>query len=953
MFMEETALHQPALVGREEELGKLMDSLKGAIAGKGSAVLLSGEAGIGKTRLVEEFRFKAAEKGVRILSGAALADQTYPFLMFSKALVDRPLFDEHVYKRFAKLFAVNREGTLVAEASPEGEELDADVFAGMVTAVQDFVRDSFDSSGEGGAGLGRLEYGEMKVLTEHGLELSLTSVFKGAEHDDMRRLMKRALKGVEEGGSVEDHISKLAEARFVVRRDMAGVQLEQERLRIADEILDIICGMSDKGPLLLVLEDLHWADESSLFVLGYLARNVRDERLMIMATTRPAERALGDTLEDMKEEKTLAQLDLLALGTETVSELVNTICPENEFPSTLFESISTQCEGNPFFVTEMMRHMMESGNIAKEEGRYLLLDERYQIPRSIEEMADRRLETLEPDAMTLAEYASCVGREFDRGALTSLSSLVDPGVALEKLLAQGIISMSNGGGEFSHAIFQEVLYKSLGDRWKTSYHKSLGEHYEEAYADRPELVLFELARHFSKTAERQKAFDYCYKAGEKAEAVFAPEQAIVFFNDSLAALSKVKQAGDQEKEIIERLGDLYSLNAEFDNALERYRTVIEMEDDITRKAGLYIKTANTYHGIGDRDMCITESDKGLGHLGDEVCRERANLLGSKSWSYIISSEFDKAVELLEESLGISEKLEDEAATSLAKHRIGTCYARKGDVKKGLVYLEDSLRSREERGDELGAALTRVNIGIIYDDIAELDKALECYHVSLETFNKVKDRYHIALVNNNIGVAYEGRGELDKALEYYQRGLEMSRKIGDEVSLTNVYHNMAVVYCFLNRPEEALEYNEKALELAIRFGSQFHVTHIKRSNANNHILLGNFDKALKSAEESLDSALEIGVKGEEAESRMTLGVAYREKKDWARAVEELDRSGAIIEEIGIEDKLGRLLYEYGLLHGARGETDIAREKLTRALEILEAKGMSTWVKMAKEALEQLK
>ena len=194
--------NRSVLIGREDELKILKNHFQNAVDGKGSTVLLSGEAGIGKSRLLEEFRIFAEEQGVGVLAGAAMADMIHPFLLFSSALegvLDRPLFHEQEYTSFAEIFAVNRAGLLAAKATPEQEEgLDADIFAGMLSAVQDFVRDSFESAGQERTGLGRLEYGDMKILIEHGEHLFLTAVFKGAEHPDMKNTLKKILREVED-----------------------------------------------------------------------------------------------------------------------------------------------------------------------------------------------------------------------------------------------------------------------------------------------------------------------------------------------------------------------------------------------------------------------------------------------------------------------------------------------------------------------------------------------------------------------------------------------------------------------------------------------------------------------------------------------------------------------------------------------------------------------------------
>ena len=126
------------LVGREKELDNLRTSLENAMSGAGSTILISGEPGIGKSRLVEEFKREAEERGVKLLAGAAARDTLHPFLLFSKALDDdigSPLFHDQEFISFTEIFAINNSGLLVAKASPEIDGgLDSDIFAGMLSA---------------------------------------------------------------------------------------------------------------------------------------------------------------------------------------------------------------------------------------------------------------------------------------------------------------------------------------------------------------------------------------------------------------------------------------------------------------------------------------------------------------------------------------------------------------------------------------------------------------------------------------------------------------------------------------------------------------------------------------------------------------------------------------------------------------------------------------------------
>ena len=178
----------PRLIGRKKEIDALNNALAQAAQGNGSTTILSGEAGIGKSRLLEEF--KAQASNFSIYSGTAAQDAIQPFMLFSSAMeheIETPLFSQEEHKSFATVFAVNPAGLLVAQASTGDEELDGDIFAGMLTAVQSFVQDSVGQDDKAKAGLGRLEYGDLKIIIEHSQHIFVTAVFSGSEHQDMKK----------------------------------------------------------------------------------------------------------------------------------------------------------------------------------------------------------------------------------------------------------------------------------------------------------------------------------------------------------------------------------------------------------------------------------------------------------------------------------------------------------------------------------------------------------------------------------------------------------------------------------------------------------------------------------------------------------------------------------------------------------------------------------------------
>ncbi len=963
--MEELALQQPELIGRENELNKLKHSLDNAIDGSGSALLLSGEAGIGKTWLAEEFRRQAVDKDVKILSGAALDDQTYPFLIFSKALteMERPLFEEQVYKHFTKIFAVDLSGNLIAEASPEGEEeLGAETLAGMLSAVQDFVRDSFDSGGEQHTGLGRIEYGDMKVLIEHAKHLFLAAIFKGAESGDMREVLKKAVKEMKEsqveplGASVvQDKISALADIRFLVRRELAGVQLDKERVRIADEVLGIIVEMAKSKPLLLMLEDLHWADESSLFVLSYLARNVREENILILGTLRPEDSsALKDTIDKMQAEDTVTQINLERLGGEKVVTLINSICPKNAFPSTLFESISAKCEGNPFFVTEMLRHMTEAGNIARQDGEFVLVDDDYVIPGTIEEMAHQRLQMLEPDSMALAEYASCIGREFDREVMFSLQSLRNAPSAFDKLLSAGILAVQNGSAEFTHSIFKDVTYGSIGERWKVAYHKSIGGYYESANKGRLDDVLYELARHFSRSNEHQKAFDYCLGAAGKAENAFAPEQAAVFYNAALCAQSKSKiRTGQNRNEILERLGDVQRLYGDYENAIDNYRKVKEAIEDNEIKARMLRNIGSAYENKGEMDRSLEHYEMAKNTLAENMTMEFGRILVGEGYVHWRKGEYDTALPLFLRAMNIFEDQKDERKDmGDALRAIGNVHLHKGEHDDALIFYTKSLAVMRKIGDNEGISAALNNMGLMYREMNELDKALEHYGQSLEIDEKIGDKHGLAGMHNNIGLVYFDKGQLDKALEHYKQSLNLLKNIGNIWGIAVLLNNSGMIYHAREELDKALEYYGQSLEKRKKIGEKRAIVSTMNNLARLHLDLGDLQKALDVSKKALEISIETGAKNYEAMSRLVTGMVFRERREFEKAEEEFDNAIEMFKEEKNRFELAKTFYEYAFLFRAKNEPGKAKGHLENALSIFSEMGMKLWEEKCRKSLEGL-
>ncbi len=922
--------HELPLVGREEETSLFSKQIQRTLEGCGGTLSVSGEAGIGKTRLVREFVRQAVDNGFKVVDGAADKHSFKPFQMLVNALQEEssePILREEESTSFSEIFAVNDAGMLLATARPEDEdEIDGDIFAGMLSAIQNFVKDSFDRSGESKAGLGRLEYGDMKILIEHGKSIYVAAVIKGKEHPEMKHTLGRTVKQIEreyaemledwsgdmeEMACVQDKISSLSMIKYSVRKDFEGVKLENERLRIADDVLELLKDMSRERPLMLLLEDLHWADESSLFVMDYISRNIGDHGVLTVCTRRPEEgEAAERTVKGLDEDGLITLMKLQKLTADDLKLLVDELYTPNDFPEDLIERLSKECQGNPFFVIEMLKQMEQEGHMGIIDGTYKMVTETFTIPSSVEEVVYRRLELLDPESIELVEYASCEGGVIDRRIPKWFDRVSDINYTMQNLMDSGILVQDADRYAFSHAIFRDVIYTSLSRWWKNNYHRSLGAFYETNYHDDLSEVYYELARHFSNTNQHEKAHDYSYKAGEKAESTLAAEQAIDFYQiayDVLEHLHLPEGKKERRCDLLDRIGDMKGLLGDYKEAKGYYLHGLELSPPDTTKALLHRKLGNVFMVIGEYDRGIQECDTALALLeSDDPEVMRVNRV--KGRTYMRKGDYDDAKHLLEEGLSLAKDMGDDGEIAEIKHNMGTVEWYKGNYDDALTHLEEALEIRKEIQDHRGMARTSTNIGIVHYSKGELNKSIEYYRDALTSFEKIGDRLNTASAFGNIGMAFLKLGRLDESLEYFNHCKDTFEMVGDKGSAATALNNIALVYEKKGDIENALIFHKKAYsnreKIGDKMGMAMSLVNIGGAQGD----YGDVDMAIDNLNKSIDMYINIGDKEGVLSPMNNLGSIFRKEGNIDKALEYHKEAADIAESVGSIDRACEIYFE---------------------------------------------
>jgi len=334
------------------------------------------------------------------------------------------------------------------------------------------------------------------------------------------------------------------------------VEPEQARFRLFDAITTFLTNAVENQPIMLVLDDLQWADRSSLLFLEYLVREIRTSRLLLLVTYRTVdlspEHPLARTIDVLNREGQLQRVSLSGHTQSDVARLIEVTAGVSP-PEDFVEAVHTQTEGNPLFITEVVRLLMQEGDLTADSGATWTV----RIPEGVREVIGRRLNGLSQEANEILTIASVSGREFDPTVIAPLIEDTNEDqlreVLQEAMAALLIEELPRGRYQFSHALVREKFAEEMSQTRKAGLHATIGETLEEIYGDDVEPHAAELAHHFREAQTAvgiEKLVHYSLLAGDRALASYGYEDALDYSERGLVArdidLSGPEPANDEE-----------------------------------------------------------------------------------------------------------------------------------------------------------------------------------------------------------------------------------------------------------------------------------------------------------------------------------------------------------------------------------------------------------------------
>jgi DNA-binding SARP family transcriptional activator len=651
-------------IGRNEELGILLSHWQETITGQGKLLLIAGEAGLGKTKLVEEFASRLKWQGNLVLSGRCFE--------YEKILPYQPIAE----------------------------------------ALQSFV-----------------------------------STLSQAELDPLPPWVN---------GEVARLVPSLS-AKRPVARIAPEIDSEQERNRLYDAINRFLAHFAAQESLLLILEDLHWAGESTLALLQQLKKKLAALPVLLVATYRPEaiekNKAFQELIATQEADDSVSTLRLRNMSESEVESMLLDLLGVKEIPKELKTRLYLATEGNPFLIQETVKSLFESGIVQLVNGDWSIqlakwMMETLPVPNKLSETIRSRVARLGKDAGEVIRLATIIGQHFDfevlrqvfgRGEETTLKALDD---LLRRGLIEEVGSLTSRDYAFSHQLWREVIYSEMPGQFRQQGHRRTGSVIEQIYGQEAGELAGELATHFHKGGLPEKALTWSLRAAEQAVNQYAVEDAVSYYSQALSLARESHSGGSKKSEILQGRAHAWLIGGNFKSAM------------------------------GDLDQALV-----LARYGAES-KQYTQILLNSAECYLRLNDYKMAVAKAREARQRALKRGDKRSAGIALRFEGEGLRWQGDNKKALERHQQACISLADAGDVESLGWAHLSLACLHicglgqttaaaphlSEAARLFSETGCLHGQIQTEHHIGNSHFIV-------------GKLQSSLDAYERALQLVRRTG--------------------------------------------------------------------------------------------------------------------------------------------------------------------------------
>lgn len=876
------ALPAGPILGREHEVERVLSMIDMVAGGTGQLALLSGEAGVGKTRLAQEVDLKAHNHGFLVASGRCYEQQ-------------------------------------------------------QATALFPMIA-------------------------------VLTSLFTSAPASIRVNAGRRW-----------PYLGRLLPQQVGPYHTAFGGPNDEQRLFYA--VTGFLQAVAAAAPVALLIDDLHWADSSSLALFQHLARHTRGNRVFLLGTFRDVEvgyqQVLKGALQELHREGLVAQVDVRRLDVDATSALVATILGEDHVSVEFTRLIHERSEGNPYFAEHLLRALMERGeHVRSTQSWDRKAVTEMQVPESVRAVIGQRFGRLSITAQSILRDASVLGQTFIFDDLAAMEGRTEEDVddGLEEATYAGMVRvMGHDAYAFDHALTQQTLYAELSSRRKQKLHRQAGAVLESLPERQRDKRVAELAWHYQQGHDARKAIPWTMLAGDQAEAVFSHRDAelryrtvlelanqthdqnvravaltklgrvlkvIGRYDDSLQVLEQsamlCHEAGDESGELraVAQIGHVHAVRGTPGEGVTRLQLLIEALEGNAQSMGLadlYVALAKLYVRSGRYREQLTAAGRAvdLARIADDD-HVLAQALQQRAYALTFLGHVEEGLLVHEEAIVLAERVGDLASLSNNLHNVSHVLLLQGSFEASRRYKDRGVAAAERLGDPVEIMFQTLHRVFTAYWLCEWHEAHTHYERGMKLSREIGLSYVPAFALLVLGLVNYGEGNWEVAAEYLTESSRVATRSGDLQVVRLTQSPLAERDLLEGRPDAA---RARLTPLLDRPGlEERDVTLLLPRLAWAQLDLGNSMQAEDLIAQAVRRARAGNFRLALAEALRVQALIAARAIRWTEAFGAIEEAKALSHHLGYHYGEARALATQGELHRERGELPLALDLFAEALTI---------------------
>jgi predicted ATPase/class 3 adenylate cyclase len=738
---------------------------------------------------------------------------------------------------------------------------------------------------------------------------------------------------------------------------ITAMEPEQLRQQTFVAIHRLMSSLASSQPLVLILDDLQWIDSISADLLLYLSHQIVSQRVLLVCAQRqkeisPFEQILART-RSMHPEK-LIHLFIKPLTITECYQLLSEFLSTADLPDSIISLIVQQSGGNPYYIEEFVRLLVEKDFLRLVKGKLLanrtINIDALEVPTSLESLIRARVDSLERPAKQLLQVASVIGPRTSQALLAQVAERDEIDMILAVLHTRGMLNPTSEEGhwEFSHPLIEVIVYNNVLRAQRRILHYRTATALEEQWQGSEGEHAEDLAYHFGKAEIHTKALHYLILAGERAAARHANDVAVSYFEQAAELISAVPDVSDESRwRIIRGMGEVYQFIGKYDSSL----TVLQSGKDLlnstilspAQRAGIYRRMGDTAHKKGDQDQAIYFLQQALDVIGEpddlQSQAEAALIYARLGWCQFMQSDLENAKKAVITARKYAGEANSLTTLAMTENHLGGILFRQGDLQQAIQHTRTAMDYWQEIGYSWGFAAALSNLGILESASGNWQAAFNSIKRSLELRQKMGDVDGVAITSHNLGQIARNQGDVLQAEHYYRDSLAVSIPFQMNWHAANSFAGLAQSLLYQGKIGDASEALRDCFRLAEEINAPDVIYEAHCTSAEIFLAQEDFEESERSARNAIELAMEIDVGTLRATAWRLLSDSLLRQQRTVEACQALQKAWQAVKGGSDDIENGRLHVQSMLVAKATGDHDQAQTHCESAERIFKQLGAS--------------